>query len=66
MAVPGGASVLLPGENEFADDAAHEAAFGKAHYVKITGRSAGPNWPGKWNMQQVKRGMVHARDRVAR
>jgi polysaccharide biosynthesis protein PslH len=57
--------VLLPGENEFVDDAAHEAAFGKARYVKITGRSAGPNWPGKWTLRQVKNGLVLARDRVA-
>src|SRR5205085_2519884 len=56
----------LPGENEFVDDAAHEAAFGKARYVKITGRSTGPNWPGKWTLQQVKYGLVRARDRLAR
>lgn len=58
--------VLIPDKNEFVDDAAHEAAFGKAHYVKVTDRSLGPDSPEKWTSQQVKDVMVLARDRVAR
>lgn len=63
--------VLLPGAEEFVDDAAHEATFGKKGYIKITGdrlRRDPPvsrNWPGKWTLQQIGKGLKLAGDRVS-
>lgn len=50
--------VLLPSDHESVDDAAHEAAFGQDGYVKITaGRPGGPNFPGKWTLRQIGKGL---------
>ena len=59
--------VLLPNEHEYVDHAAHEAAFGKERFIVLKGRgSSGPNWPGKWTLQQVAKGLGHAGDWLSR
>jgi polysaccharide biosynthesis protein PslH len=63
--------VLLPVANQTADDAAHEAFFGKEGYVKISGGRASReppvsrNWPGKWTLQQIGKGWRRAGERMS-
>lgn len=59
--------VLLPDEHEYVDHAAHEAAFGKDRFIVLKGRgSSGPNWPGKWTLGQVAKGLGRAADWLSR
>ena len=59
--------VLLPNEHEYVDHAAHEAAFGKDRFIVLEGcGSSGPNWPGKWTLQQLAKGMGRAADWLSR
>lgn len=59
--------VLLPNEYEFVDHAAHEAAFGKDRFIVLTGSgTSGPNWPGKWTLQQLAKGLGVAADWLSR
>jgi len=64
--------VLVPLTTEHVDDAAHAALFGPGHYVRLTGerviapRPPERNWPGKWTLGRLARGMEMAGERIGR
>lgn len=63
--------VLVPLTREPVDDAAHFDLLGPGRYVRLTGERTVPprpperNWPGKWTLGRLARGLEKAGDRIA-
>lgn len=64
--------VLAPLTTEHVDDAAHSALFGPGRYVRLAGERVvarappGRNWPGKWTLGRIARGLEKAGERIGR
>jgi glycosyltransferase involved in cell wall biosynthesis len=62
--------VLVPLTREPVDDAAHSGLLGPGRYVRLGERSVPQrpperNWPGKWTLGRLARGLEIAGDRIA-
>lgn len=64
--------VLVPLTREPVDDAAHSGLLGPGRYVRLAGERSVPqrpperNWPGKWTLGRLARGLEMAGDRIAK